>query len=111
MSNVDEDSFNNDGGRSDDTYSPDMFENESLHSLDDLDDDLDTNEADLTLIKEEELDPDPDNNDPSVSRANGILASSQSVKIVEIGGYKVETYGDYSKCPKCEKNIKSTFII
>ena len=24
---------------------------------------------------------------------------------------KVETYGDYSKCPKCEKNIKSTFII
>ena len=24
---------------------------------------------------------------------------------------QVETYGDYSKCPKCEKNIKSTFII
>ena len=25
--------------------------------------------------------------------------------------HQVETYGDYSKCPKCEKNIKSTFII
>ena len=44
-------------------------------------------------------------------RAGGLLASSKECKVVEIGGLKIETYGDYSKCPKCEKNIKSTFII
>ena len=108
ISNINENWSNDDGGRSDDTYSPGMFENKSVHSLDNLDEFPDITE--VTLIKEE-LDPGPNNDDHPFSRANGILASCQSIRIIEIGGYKVKTYGDYSKCPKCEKNIKSTFII
>ena len=66
----------------------------------------DDNSVDLSLVKQE-LGEEAEGD----SRANGILASSQEMKVIEIGGYRVETYGDYSKCPKCEKNIKSTFII
>ena len=29
----------------------------------------------------------------------------------DFNGMKIETVGNYSKCPKCDKNIKSTFII
>merc|ERR1719499_1147587 len=64
----------------------------------------------MSLVKQE-IGDDGDDGGSSFSRANGILASSLELKIVDIGGHKVETYGDYSKCPKCEKNIKSTFII
>jgi len=35
----------------------------------------------------------------------------EDVKMVDVGGMQIETFGDYSKCPKCEKHIKSTFII
>ena len=97
ISNINENWTNDDGGRSDDTYSPGMFENKSVHSLDNLDEFPDITE--VTLIKEE-LDPGPNNDDHPFSRANGILASCQSIRIIEIGGYKVKTYGDYSKCPK-----------
>merc|ERR1719336_331915 len=68
----------------------------------------DSNSADLSLVKQELGEG---GEEEGISRANGLLASSQELQVVEIGGYKVETYGDYSKCPECEKNIKSTFII
>ena len=71
----------------------------------------DDSNLDLSLVKEELDGIDDEEDGEVVSRADGILAGSKECTIVEIGGYKVETYGDYSKCPKCEKNIKSTFII
>jgi len=97
-----------DDGRSDESYSPDIFDSESFQSMEDGASDSNTSGMDMSLVKQE-IEADSDGS--TFSRANGILASSQELKIVEIGGHRVETYGDYSKCPKCEKNIKSTFII
>ena len=96
-------------GRSDESYSPDIFDNESFQSMEGASDST-TSGLDMSLVKQE-IGHENDDAGTSFSRANGILASSQELKIVDIGGHKVETYGDYSKCPKCEKNIKSTFII
>ena len=88
--------------RSEGSFSPELYDSED--SVMDEDSNLD-----LSLVKEELEGIEEDGE--VVSRADGILASSKECKIIEIGGHKVETYGDYSKCPKCEKNIKSTFII
>lgn len=84
-------------------FSMDMMSDE-----DHLEDD--NSNLDMTLVKEE-IDDMEDEEGMEGTRAGGLLASSKECKVVEIGGLKVETYGDYSKCPKCEKNIKSTFII
>ena len=93
-----------DDDQSEGSFSPLLYDSED--SVMDEDSNLD-----LSLVKEE-LDSIEDEDDGEVvTRADGILAASKECKIVEIGGHKVETYGDYSKCPKCEKNIKSTFII
>jgi ribosomal protein S15P/S13E len=43
--------------------------------------------------------------DSSAPRGSGNVSS------FEIEGMRIETIGNYSKCPKCKKNIKSTFII
>ncbi len=45
--------------------------------------------------------------------AEDLLESSSPAKksSFEIGGLRIETVGNYSRCPKCDKNIKSTFII
>jgi len=63
----------------------DINENLRLNSLDD-------NSNDQVEVKLEEIE-------------------YEDIKIVDIGGIKIETFGDYSKCPTCEKHIKSTFII
>ena len=36
---------------------------------------------------------------------------NQETGSFDFNGMKIETVGNYSKCPKCKKNIKSTFII
>ena len=36
---------------------------------------------------------------------------SEETKTIEIEGLEIVQKGQYSKCPKCEKFIKSTFII
>ena len=36
---------------------------------------------------------------------------SSSKSSFEIGGLRIESRGNYSRCPKCKKDIKSTFII
>ena len=84
-------------------------EEKSNDSMDMFDSDDDDSNLDLSLVKEE-IDT-IDEDEEIDNRAESLLASSKECKIVEIGGFKVETYGDYSKCPKCLKNIKSTFII
>ena len=35
----------------------------------------------------------------------------EEIKTIEIEGLEIVQKGQYSKCPKCEKFIKSTFII
>jgi len=101
--------------RSDSTYSPDFMDSDDGLNDDDIDDpDYDEhgmNSPDLSLVKHENIGLEGDSSEKNVTRADGVLASSQPCRIIELGGLKVETYGDYSKCPKCEKNIKSTFII
>jgi hypothetical protein len=37
--------------------------------------------------------------------------NNEEKKSFDFNGMTIETSGNYSKCPKCEKNIKSTFII
>ena len=98
----DDPDFDDDDPGSD--FSMDMFGEES--DEDHLEDD--NSNLDLTLVKEE---IESMEGEEGGSKADSLLASSQECKVVEIGGLRVETYGDYSKCPKCEKNIKSTFII
>merc|ERR1719300_678203 len=90
-----------DDTKSDDSYMMDMFDSDDSNVEDDAN-------IDLSLVKEE---IDNIDEEEGSTRAGRLLASSNECKIVEIGGMKVETYGDYSKCPKCFKNIKSTFII
>jgi len=97
--NVDDPDFDEEMSDDDDNFSLDMFySDEEEHDLD------------MSLVKEE-IDTIQEEDGDVATRADSLLASSKECKIVEIGGFKVETYGDYSKCPKCEKNIKSTFII
>ena len=98
--------FDGDDPGSDFSMDMDMLGEESDEDL--LEDD--NSNLDMTLVKEEIEDME-DEHGMEGHRAGGLLASSKECKVVEIGGLKVETYGDYSKCPKCEKNIKSTFII
>ena len=39
------------------------------------------------------------------------LPNSSKSSSFEITGLRIETRGNYSRCPKCKKDIKSTFII
>ena len=94
----DEDDPDFEGELSDESFSPDLFDEGSAHSMEE-----DEEEGlDMSLVKEEIDD---------IEEVGEEGSSSKECKVVEIGGFKVETYGDYSKCPKCLKNIKSTFII
>ena len=43
---------------------------------------------------------------PNSSKPTSVPSSS-----FEIAGLRIETRGNYSRCPKCDKDIKSTFII
>ena len=45
-----------------------------------------------------------------VEEREGFPNSSKSSSF-EIAGLRIETRGNYSRCPKCKKDIKSTFII
>ncbi len=45
------------------------------------------------------------------SDADVVEASSNERGSFDFNGMKIETVGNYSKCPRCEKSIKSTFII
>lgn len=41
----------------------------------------------------------------------GDVSGSKKRGFFELDGLRVNTVGNYSICPKCNKNIKSTFII
>ena len=102
--NEDDPDFEDEEDDDDDSFTMDMFVDSEESNME-----TDESHLDLSLVKEEVDNIDDDGEESS--KADRLLASSQECKIVEIGGFKVETYGDYSKCPKCLKNIKSTFII
>eukprot|EP00095_Tigriopus_kingsejongensis_P003311 snap_masked-scaffold355_size198070-processed-gene-0.17 protein:Tk03311 transcript:snap_masked-scaffold355_size198070-processed-gene-0.17-mRNA-1 annotation:"zinc finger and scan domain-containing protein 2" len=72
---------------------------------------------DLNLVKEEIDEGDIDIEDHSI---DGEASNSDSDTTeggrpkrgsFDFNGMKIETNGNYSKCPTCKKNIKSTFII
>ena len=61
---------------------------------------------------EEELRKDENFGSSIPEEAEELLDSSAPKKgSFEFDGMRIETIGNYSKCPKCRKNIKSTFII
>ena len=71
-------------------------------------------EINLDLVKTEQDDEDVDVEGGLDAEAADLLASSSDPELrgsFEFNGMKVETIGNYSRCPKCDKNIKSTFII
>lgn len=71
-------------------------------------------EINLDLVKTEQDDEDVDIEGGLDAEASGLLAASADPELkgsFEFNGMRVETIGNYSRCPKCDKNIKSTFII
>ena len=70
-------------------------------------DDDDVDEDDV--IGTDNADAIGSDNDDAMDDADA--TSKTSSKTFDFDGVEIETKGNYSKCPKCDKKIKSTFIL
>lgn len=73
---------------------------------------------DMNLVKEELEDTLVDIENPSLEEGSNSTIEGDEDSLVnakrgsfDFNGTRIETVGNYSKCPTCKKNIKSTFII
>ena len=114
LGNGSSDDFDYPGDESDSDFDiDDEFEEEQKVDDPSKPDD-DKIKVDLNLVKDEEIDISEDaidnEKEEEEDKPNGFDPDGKKGSF-DFNGMTIETIGDYSKCPKCLKNIKSTFII
>ena len=89
----------------------DFDDDDEVSGLGNDDDDDDEGGEGRKLTKGNiEDDDDDDDGDVDVDVEDDEM-STKPTKTFDFDGVEIETKGNYSKCPRCEKNIKSTFIL
>jgi hypothetical protein len=99
--------YENEDNSAEDSKNEDLSEEDEEFSIPDVEspEEPETDE-DVDVEGFDEIPPEDDPMD-----LNGSDGSEEGNETIEIEGLEIVQKGQYSKCPRCEKFIKSTFII